>query len=163
MSWLTRMVESGRAWRSARTTAGVTLRARPLSSAAKAVPMRRACNRRITPAQGNGLEPSIRGQEPPMSAEQSTVQKIALVTGSASGMGRTIALALKAHGYSVFGTSRQAGKALPADYPLVPLDVLSDASVRSAVETVRERAGRIDVLVNNVGSRLLGAVEETSV
>src|SRR5467141_2538348 len=38
------MVESGRAWRSARTTAGVTLRARPLSNAARAVPMQRRCN-----------------------------------------------------------------------------------------------------------------------
>src|SRR5262249_13961313 len=51
----------------------------------------------------------------------------------------------------------------PTDYPIIALDVRSDASVKAAIERVRERAGRLDVLVNNAGSRFLGAVEETSV
>jgi short-subunit dehydrogenase len=46
---------------------------------------------------------------------------------------------------------------------LVPLDVTDPASVAAAVSTVVQRAGRIDVLVNNAGFGVLGAVEESSI
>ena len=87
--------------------------------------------------------------------------RVALVTGAASGLGRAIALALKGRGFVVFGTSRRPEG--ESDYPILPLDVRSEESVRAAIEAVRARAGRLDVLVNNVGARLLGAIEETSV
>jgi NAD(P)-dependent dehydrogenase (short-subunit alcohol dehydrogenase family) len=45
----------------------------------------------------------------------------------------------------------------------VPLDVRDEASVKTCVEAVRSRAGRIDVLINNAGVNLVGAVEETSI
>jgi short-subunit dehydrogenase len=45
----------------------------------------------------------------------------------------------------------------------VPLDVRDGASVKACVEAVRSRAGRIDVLINNAGVNLVGAVEETSI
>src|SRR5215813_9654098 len=89
--------------------------------------------------------------------------RTALVTGAAGGMGRAIALALKARGLTVFGTSRRPDEKGPADYPMIALDVRSDESVSAAMALVRERAGRLDVLVNNAGSRFLGAVEETTV
>ena len=45
----------------------------------------------------------------------------------------------------------------------MPLDVRDEASVKACVEEVRSRAGRIDVLINNAGVNLVGAVEETSI
>ena len=87
-----------------------------------------------------------------------------LVTGASGGMGRTIALALKAAGHVVFGTSR-APKDPPSagDVPLLPLDVRSDESVAAALGEVLRRAGRLDVLINNAAYRFHGAAEETSV
>jgi NAD(P)-dependent dehydrogenase (short-subunit alcohol dehydrogenase family) len=47
--------------------------------------------------------------------------------------------------------------------PCVALDVRDEALVKACVDEVRSRAGRIDVLINNAGVNLVGAVEETSV
>jgi NAD(P)-dependent dehydrogenase (short-subunit alcohol dehydrogenase family) len=44
---------------------------------------------------------------------------------------------------------------------MLPLDVTSDESVAACVSRVRDRAGRIDVLINNAGVGLIGAIEET--
>jgi len=89
---------------------------------------------------------------------------VVLVTGVSSGIGRAIASAFAAKGFEVFGTSRNPHTTEPAfGVELVQLDVTDDASVRAAVETVIQRAGRIDVLVNNAGAGVFGAAEETSI
>ena len=90
--------------------------------------------------------------------------RVVLVTGASSGNGRATAMLLTQRGYRVFGTSRR-----PAQSPSTPgvetleLDVRSDESVRACVAAVLERAGRLDVLVNNAGYELAGALEETTV
>src|SRR5262245_50464307 len=90
--------------------------------------------------------------------------RIVLITGASSGIGRATAELLAARGYRVFGGVRAAATTRPlADVELVPLDVRDDASVKACVDEVRSRAGRIDVLVNNAGVNLVGAVEETSI
>jgi NAD(P)-dependent dehydrogenase (short-subunit alcohol dehydrogenase family) len=95
---------------------------------------------------------------------QTKEKRVALVTGAASGLGRAIALALKKDGFFVFRTSRHSTEpSVPPDFPILQLDVRSDDSVRSALETVRSLTGRLDVLVNNAGFRFLGAAEETTV
>jgi NAD(P)-dependent dehydrogenase (short-subunit alcohol dehydrogenase family) len=89
---------------------------------------------------------------------------VALVSGVSSGIGRAVASTLAAHGYQVYGTSRNPHRAEPIPgVELVRLDVTDDASVTAAVATVVERAGRIDVLVNNAGFGVFGAAEESSV
>src|SRR5262244_3842883 len=91
-------------------------------------------------------------------------ERVALVTGAASGLGRAIALALRYDGFSVFGTSRRPAEPTDlAEFPLLQLDVRSDDSVRVALDHLRAVVGHLDVLVNNAGVRFLGAAEETSV
>jgi len=88
--------------------------------------------------------------------------KVILVTGASSGIGAAIAERLAADGHRVFGTSRQ-GTLSAKGVEAVPLDVVSDESVRACVATVLEKGGRIDVLVNNAGYLLGGAVEEATI
>jgi len=91
-----------------------------------------------------------------------TTQRVALVTGASSGIGAAIAQRLRADGYRVFGTARRPAAKELDGVELVELEVGSDASVERCVATVIERAGVIDVLVNNAGYLIAGAVEEVS-
>lgn len=89
---------------------------------------------------------------------------VVLVTGVSSGIGREIASAFAEKGFEVFGTSRNPRTTQPvAGVELIPLDVADSASVAAAVSTVVQRAGRIDIVVNNAGAGVFGAAEETSV
>ena len=87
-----------------------------------------------------------------------------LITGVSGGLGREIALAAIARGDTVYGTVRKAKDAdafeLLGGHALV-LDVTDEAAVRKGVAEV-EAVGKIDVLVNNAGYGLVGAVEEAS-
>ena len=87
---------------------------------------------------------------------------VAVVTGVSSGIGNATAAALVASGYRVFGTARSAASAVPAGVERVLLDVRDAASIEAGVRQVLARAGRIDLLVNNAGGAVNGAVEETS-
>src|SRR5262245_25636696 len=91
-------------------------------------------------------------------------RRVVLITGASSGIGRATAELLAARGHRVFGGVRApATTRPPAGVELVPLDVRDDASAKACVEEVRSRAARIDVLINNAGVNLVGAVEETSI
>jgi NAD(P)-dependent dehydrogenase (short-subunit alcohol dehydrogenase family) len=90
-------------------------------------------------------------------------RRVVLVTGAASGIGRVTAEHLAARGWHVFAGVRRPGSQPAGDHiEGVTLDVTDEASVTHAVDAVLARAGRIDGLVNNAGSSILGAVEETS-
>ena len=96
-------------------------------------------------------------------------EEVAVVTGANSGIGRATAIHLAANGYRVFGTARGLGKATKANsmaadagvtLEWVEMDVGDDDSVRSGMAEVFERAGRVDVLVNNAGVGGNAVVEE---
>jgi len=95
--------------------------------------------------------------------DQALRGKVALVTGVSSGIGRETADLLMEKGARVFGTVREPGKsgALPG-LEVVQMDVTDTPSVDRAVQEVLGRAGSIDFVVNNAGTLLLGAIEETS-
>ena len=88
--------------------------------------------------------------------------KVALVTGVSSGIGQATALRLADLGYRTFGTVREVVDPEPGVIELVRLDVRDRDSVQHGVATIFERAGRIDLLVNNAGTALIGAAEETT-
>jgi short-subunit dehydrogenase len=89
--------------------------------------------------------------------------KTVLVTGASSGIGAAVAQVFHRRGYMVFGTSRSTDPGSHQEFPMLKLDVNSDASASACVHEVLARAGRLDVLVNNAGFALAGAVEETSI
>lgn len=88
---------------------------------------------------------------------------VVIVTGVSSGIGRAAAEKFAQRGCLVFGTVRSIAMATPLPgVELIEMDVRDDASVQGVIEFVIDRAGRIDVLVNNAGMNLIGAVEETT-
>jgi NAD(P)-dependent dehydrogenase (short-subunit alcohol dehydrogenase family) len=93
-----------------------------------------------------------------------TNTQVVLVTGVSSGIGRATAERFAKQGCVVFGTVRdvQKAQAIPG-VELVEMDVRDPTSVQRAVQNIVAKVKRIDVLVNNAGGTLVGAVEETSV
>jgi NAD(P)-dependent dehydrogenase (short-subunit alcohol dehydrogenase family) len=90
-----------------------------------------------------------------------SANKVVLVTGATSGIGKATAELLAAKGYRVFGTSRDPAGKIGNGFELLQLDVTSDESVAACVKAVAERTGeRIDVLHNNAGTGIIGAAEE---
>ena len=90
--------------------------------------------------------------------------KVALVTGSSTGIGRSTVEHLSAAGWTVVATMRtpaneQKLQKLPG-VSLQTLDVTNVESIRKALAHTMEKFGRIDVLVNNAGYGLVGAFEE---
>jgi len=91
-------------------------------------------------------------------------RSVVLITGASSGIGRETAELLAGRGHLVFGGVRAPATTRPlAGVELVAVDVRDDVSIKACVEEVLKRAGRIDVLINNAGIMLVGAVEETSI
>ena len=91
-------------------------------------------------------------------------QKVVLITGASTGIGRATAKLLASKGYQVYGGVRSPERVEPLPgVELVRVDVRDDASVAAGVDVVLRKAGQIDVLVNNAGYNLVGAVEETSI
>ncbi|PCC68139.1 NADP-dependent 3-hydroxy acid dehydrogenase YdfG [Nannocystis exedens] len=94
-------------------------------------------------------------------------KRVWFITGASRGIGAEIASAALAAGDEVVATARDPRRIterLGSSESLLPvaLDVTNEQSVAAAVEAALARFGRIDVLVNNAGYGLIGAVEETS-
>ncbi len=96
-------------------------------------------------------------------------QKVAVVTGSSSGIGHEIALVLARNGFLTYATMRnlQKNSKLKSvkdqeklSVKFAHLDVTDEDSVRIAIQTIYDEVGRIDVLVNNAGYGLTGAFED---
>ena len=86
-------------------------------------------------------------------------QKVAVVTGGTSGIGRATALALKDAGCTMYELSRRAEGVEGLHH--IAADVTREDTVRAAVAEIMAREGRIDILVNNAGFGISGAVEFT--
>jgi NAD(P)-dependent dehydrogenase (short-subunit alcohol dehydrogenase family) len=100
------------------------------------------------------------------------MDKIALVTGSSSGIGFETSLALARNGFHTFATMRDLGKdekikqvieKEDLSIEILELDVDSKESVNQAIKIILEKKDRIDVLVNNAGYGMWGTVEDVSI
>ena len=94
------------------------------------------------------------------------MRKVWFVTGASRGMGAQIASAVVQAGHRLVATARRkeslAGIPQSEDALCLSLDVTIEEQVNAGVGQTIEQFGQIDVLVNNAGYGLLGAVEETS-
>ena len=89
-----------------------------------------------------------------------TLQKVALVTGAGTGIGKAVALALMQEGYAAVFAGRRKdkleeaaseGKSTGAKSLVVPTDVSDRASITALFAATKETFGRLDVLFNNAG------------
>lgn len=90
--------------------------------------------------------------------------KVILITGASSGIGKASAEYLAQQGHTVFGTSRYPGSyPKPKGYTILQMDVTEVESIQAAVNQIIEDKGKIDVLINNAGFGIAGALENTSI
>lgn len=92
-------------------------------------------------------------------------QQVILITGASSGIGKESALQLIKDGHIVYGAARRVEKMqalVEAGGHAISLDVTDYAQAEKAIAQIVEEQGRIDVLVNNAGYAIYGAVEDTS-
>lgn len=89
-----------------------------------------------------------------------TPQKTVMVTGVSSGFGKAIAEYLSQKGYQVYGTSRH--RFTSNFYEVIQMDLTKQESIEGAVAKILEKEERIDVLINNAGMGIAGAVEDSS-
>jgi NAD(P)-dependent dehydrogenase (short-subunit alcohol dehydrogenase family) len=99
------------------------------------------------------------------------MEKVAIVTGSSSGIGYETSLALARDGFYTFATVRNSKKAENLlqiakkenlNIEIIELDVDDEKSISTAIEKIISKKQRIDVLVNNAGWGLFGSVEDVS-
>ena len=99
------------------------------------------------------------------------MEKVAIVTGSSSGIGYETSLALARDGFYTFATVRnpkkaekilQIAKKENLNIEIIELDVDDEKSISATIEKIISKKQRIDVLVNNAGWGLFGSVEDVS-
>lgn len=103
-----------------------------------------------------------------MDSSNGAGSRVWFVTGSSSGLGLAVCQAALAAGDTVVATARQPRlldrlvTTVPNRVTALPLDVTDHGMVSDSVRAALDRHGKIDVLVNNAGAGLLGAVEENT-
>ena len=100
------------------------------------------------------------------------MEKVAVITGTSSGIGFETSLALAREGYFTYATMRDTTKSNKIKeiaqkenlkINVLELDVDDEKSVKSAIAQILDQKQRVDVLVNNAGWGLWGCVEDVSI
>lgn len=90
------------------------------------------------------------------------IPKIILITGASSGIGKACAEVLADDGHIVYGTSRKAMNSEKNNLFFLQCDVTDKESVDHCVKTIIDERGRLDVVMNNAGAGIVGALELTT-
>ena len=93
------------------------------------------------------------------------MNKVILITGASSGMGKVTAELLLKKGYSVYGAARRVEKMNDLKNlgaKIIQMDVSNEQSMISGVQEIIKNEGKIDVLINNAGFGLYGAIEDVT-
>jgi short-subunit dehydrogenase len=94
------------------------------------------------------------------------MNKVVLITGASSGMGKVTAKLLLQKGYTVYGASRRTEKMIDLQQSgakILQMDVADDHSMCSGIDEIIKNEGRIDILINNAGFGAFGAIEDVSI
>ncbi len=86
------------------------------------------------------------------------MKKVIIITGSSTGIGKTLAQYLATKGHTVYGLSRKDIK--DPQFQTIPTDITSKTAINSAISTILEKEKRVDVLINNAGMGMVGAIED---
>ena len=89
------------------------------------------------------------------------MSKVVLITGGSSGIGKSIGEFLSEKGFIVYGTSRSPEKYKQSKFPILALDVKYEATISETVNTIIDKEGQLDVVINNAGAGITGPIEET--
>ncbi|MEL6558911.1 MAG: SDR family oxidoreductase [Bacteroidota bacterium] len=99
------------------------------------------------------------------------MSKVVLITGTSTGLGLKIAVSMSQKGYQVYASMRntdkkdmllQEAEAAGTDLQVVQLDVCDTSSINKCVDSIIEKEGRIDVLINNAGAGFAKNVEQAT-
>jgi len=89
------------------------------------------------------------------------MNKVMVVTGASSGIGKAIADYFSQKGYAVYGVSRNYPKT-KVDYPYLLCDVSKEDMVQQTLKAIESKESQIDILVNCAGMGVSGAIEYTT-
>lgn len=88
--------------------------------------------------------------------------KIILITGASSGIGEACAQMLAEKGHIVYGTSRKPRQSDKKNLYFLECDVNNKDTIRSCIDKILQEQGKLDVLINNAGAGIVGALELTT-
>ena len=94
------------------------------------------------------------------------MKKVILITGASSGIGKDTAISLIKHGHVVYGAARRLEMMqdiIQAGGHAIKMDILKDRNIDDVVNQIINEQNRIDILINNAGYGLWGAVETISI
>jgi short-subunit dehydrogenase len=92
-----------------------------------------------------------------------SMNKVVLITGASSGMGKVPAQFLAKNGYTVYGAARRIGMMHNLGIKVLEMDLTDDDSMQGGIAEIIKREGRIDILINNAGLGTFGAVEDVPI
>ena len=110
------------------------------------------------------MTPPLILQKPEQQSGQKTARKTVLVTGASSGIGEATARKFVEEGYAVYAAARRVERMREleaAGATILKMDVTDEEGIVGGVDRISEEQGGVDILINNAGFGLFGAMEDT--